>query len=236
MCICAFVFVYLWASILWYFPWLFGSLHPHQAPPGTSWSPGWVSPHYPDHYDPWWSTIKIFNNTSIQALSCVRPYPGEFFHRGRRLEAGVFWYCLCIFVLIRLHVSAFVYFWICFIVVFCFKREDWNQSPLEWESMLDIRKQQSWLPHCAMEGIFIAPPNLEPGWLFCVFVPLLLNSLLDILKKGNWKQTKLARLHLQWKELSCWCENQNCPWLFHLWMCLCICSGVSVFLHVRKTS
>ena len=104
--------------------------------------------------------------------------------------------------------------------------------------MLDIRKQQSWLPRCAMEGIFklLLPTSIEGD--YSVFVPLQLNSLLDVdvitLKKGNCKQTKLARIHLQWKELLCWCESQNCPRLFHLCMCLWVCSGVFVFLHLRK--
>ena len=118
-------------------------------------------------------------------------HQGEFFHRGRRLEASWFWNYLCIFVHVCMYSDAFEYFWICYIVVFWFKREDWNQSPLERESMLDIRKQQSWLPRCAMEGIFKLLPLLLPTSnqddCACAFVAFLLDLDVITLKKGKNK-------------------------------------------------
>ena len=59
--------------------------------------------------------------------------------------------------------------------------------------MLDIRKQQSWLPCCAMEGIFKLLPLLLPTSNqddYSVFVPLLLNYLLDSTEKGKLETNK----------------------------------------------
>ena len=59
--------------------------------------------------------------------------------------------------------------------------------------MLDIRKQQSWLPRRAMEGIFKLLPLLLPTSNqadYSVFVPLLLNYLLDNTEKGKLETNK----------------------------------------------
>ena len=180
----------LWASIFWYFLRLSGRLHPNQSPTCHLWVPQ-VNPlgntnctfvfcNTIRHLIPGHICNELAPTSRIQVVTWVSSewgilHQGEFFHCGRRLEASWFWNYLCIFVLVCLYADAFVYFWICYIVVFWFKREDWNQSPLERESMLDIRKQQSWLPRCAMEGIFKLLPLLLPTSIegdYSVFVPL----------------------------------------------------------------